>query len=831
MVLDLQTASIESLISLPGVGIARAKKIKTIQTRGLVTLTSIVSSVGLTVDAVVGWIEKGLVKPLPDSPGKQKTAVPVPRVAEIPKMAEAEGGTAENMGLDRTDVEEDSQINKEDRGENEGNDSSHSSNSGDDRDEDADRQSQTSQSGVQLQEAQMQGSQIVQLLEQVLEKLGTHHKLFDAIREKFASQDYRFARFEDHFVTKFASQDDRFARFEDHFDTKFASQEDRLARMTNQMNDRLDGMTRSLLNLSGTVADLEEAQKKLSEGEAQKNLFMGNSSNSGQDKPEKKTIAKTAEAGGDPGSTLPGFYGAKPNIRQDYNTMPRGFDMRSKVRSVDVQDPYWSNPSNVYLSDNVNEGARSRTPAGQDSRRHFEEASQATSKSLNAKEVPLDSNEVIHDDNKGSSTTRKKHSSKSSKKTKHYSSSSDDYDYTSEDSNTSDSNDDSGRSRDRSNGFGMPKMQTFSGESKEWNAFLFQFKQYCRANKLSTKDKRASLLRCLRGKATDYIRNRPKYVVNDYKELVRDLNKRYGKADPASAIRKELQTITQADDQTLEEFADHVYDLTLEGYPKSPDEMVQTLAVDAFLKGCKDKHASLMAMEKSPKTVQKAVKYVKTSIQNRKSLSDEWSVWRVTTDQVVPNLQSTCLPDKGTDVLAECKQLLNNLLKMLVSCPLLQAWEKPKSGAATGAQCYKCGKVGHLSKDCRGGGARTWTASPGNKRCYRCGQEGHIARVCRHRRTHQFNNRSPRTQNGRCQICGREGHIARDCRERMTQKHSFNSRSSSPRTRDNSCRICGEEGHFARECRQNRSNSSNRKSILKQNPTRDHSEGSRSNSS
>ncbi|CAC5404214.1 unnamed protein product [Mytilus coruscus] len=164
-----------------------------------------------------------------------------------------------------------------------------------------------------------------------------------------------------------------------------------------------------------------------------------------------------------------------------------------------------------------------------------------------------------------------------------------------------------------------PKLAIFDGKS-EWKPYFMQFNHIARKYEWSNEQKLDRLIECLRDKALKFVSTRQETVQKDYDMLVQKLSQRFGNKDLPHTIRRQLQEVRQFVDESIEEFAERIQELATDGYLNTPENVVDTIAVDAFLKGCTDKKAALFAMEKDPNTMDQALQYVKSSIHNQKIL-------------------------------------------------------------------------------------------------------------------------------------------------------------------------------------------------------------------
>ena len=70
----------------------------------------------------------------------------------------------------------------------------------------------------------------------------------------------------------------------------------------------------------------------------------------------------------------------------------------------------------------------------------------------------------------------------------------------------------------------------------------------------------------------------------------------------------------------MEEFSQRLYTLTFDSYEECDGDIIEEMAVETSLRGCKEKNAARHALNMEPRTIHKALKFVKTVLANDMAL-------------------------------------------------------------------------------------------------------------------------------------------------------------------------------------------------------------------
>ena len=175
------------------------------------------------------------------------------------------------------------------------------------------------------------------------------------------------------------------------------------------------------------------------------------------------------------------------------------------------------------------------------------------------------------------------------------------------------------RGRSRSKSPTAPKMSIFKGtDSPSWEAFIYQFERTAARRQWSNDKKLSRLLDCLGDVALEYTHRVNAH--NEYNTLKKYLKRRFSTKEAPVVARRQLPFLKQQEHETLEEFSQRVYSLTLDAYEECEGDIIEEMAVETFLRGCKEKSAARHAMAMEPRTIHKAFKFVKTALANDRAL-------------------------------------------------------------------------------------------------------------------------------------------------------------------------------------------------------------------
>jgi len=256
------------------------------------------------------------------------------------------------------------------------------------------------------------------------------------------------------------------------------------------------------------------------------------------------------------------------------------------------------------------------------------------------------------------------------------------------------------------------------------------------------------LLGCITHKAVNFVERLRKDKRRDYCHLLKALDKRYGSVEPPSTIRTQLFAAGQGEKESLDEWADRIYGLTLDGYPGAPEDMVESLAVEQFFRGCRDSRAALAVSQgrKKSTSIAKALKYTKQYIYSQRLLLGKTYNTRQVSfgEATVVSPFDPCgyheeikktINEMGTKIAAEIEKGVENRIMERLT-PLINKQTRStspyrRSTSPSQIVCFNCRERGHFSKDCPNAQSRgSRSPSPAGGRCFLCNEMGHLKRDC-----------------------------------------------------------------------------------------------------
>ena len=160
-----------------------------------------------------------------------------------------------------------------------------------------------------------------------------------------------------------------------------------------------------------------------------------------------------------------------------------------------------------------------------------------------------------------------------------------------------------------------------------------------------------------------------------------------------------MKTIIQSVYELLPEFVERTLRMAADGNSAMGGELIQVLAVDAFLVGCTDKRSARSALNRDPETVDEAVSLMRRFHGHEKAISRERRVRALALeelDHVAPQVNRVQEERSSSLYVGELNENIEKLTKLLPNMNM--AGPGRRMGHV---KCLSCGETGHIARYCR----------------------------------------------------------------------------------------------------------------------------------
>ena len=284
------------------------------------------------------------------------------------------------------------------------------------------------------------------------------------------------------------------------------------------------------------------------------------------------------------------------------------------------------------------------------------------------------------------------------------------------------------RANDRDNfrSFKDPKLSKYDGKIP-WRAYEVKLMLMARKYDWDDNTKLAKLVEALDDKALTFFSNLAPEVQGNFEVVRRKMNNRFIPREPATTVRKQLQTIQQKAEEALEEWAERCQQCAYDAWGEMSEDVAELAAVEAFLGGVLETEAAFSVMEKDPHTIDEALELLKKAVHSRKSLSCRLRNTQRTARTVSFASDSATAEVRTTSVVNTPPQP-----ESTAPNPKVEAELKDLRSSMTETQ-GQVAKILELltTQNVQRGRAHSRSPSPSpNGPCYQCMEPGHIARNC-----------------------------------------------------------------------------------------------------
>lgn len=230
------------------------------------------------------------------------------------------------------------------------------------------------------------------------------------------------------------------------------------------------------------------------------------------------------------------------------------------------------------------------------------------------------------------------------------------------------------------------KPQIYDGTTS-WSDYLIQFELVAELNRWDDVTKALYLATSLRSVAQSILEDLDPIGRRHFPSLVDRLSQRFGTENQTELFWVLLNNRTQKPKETLPELAHEIRRLCRLAHPTAQYHILEDLAKKHFINALQDTAMRLHILHSKPETMDDAVK-----IAVETEAFYEAEKFRSGSRKPVRAIASEDMPEQISTILEQIQGSVQKLIQKMDS--LNKAENKS-------AECYFCGKPGHIKKNCR----------------------------------------------------------------------------------------------------------------------------------
>ena len=247
---------------------------------------------------------------------------------------------------------------------------------------------------------------------------------------------------------------------------------------------------------------------------------------------------------------------------------------------------------------------------------------------------------------------------------------------------------------------------TYSGDSL-WESYYAQFEITAELNGWNEQQKAAYLATSLTGQALNVLGNLPADRRQNYKELVAALETRYGSTHRTELARVRFKHRVKQKDESLAAMAEDLERLGRLAYPDAPGNLQNVLSRDQFVDALPDPDMRLRVKQERPPSLQRALELA-LELESFQLASNQRQYRVARETKLADNRKGQeKTPRKASEEEKEFQPLhtvLERLERSLRECVsdvrAAVNWRKRQQGNKGRSGCWRCGRQGHLRRDC-----------------------------------------------------------------------------------------------------------------------------------